>query len=83
MLIVAVITVPLLLTYDNDLSFNTVDEIDKSKESVMRINAISEAFGKGDSLPIQVLLKKQARLSMKLTSPISKQSAGISRRLTA
>lgn len=58
MLIVAVITVPLLLTYDNDLSFNTVDEIDKSKESVMGLNAISEAFGKGDSLPIQVLLKK-------------------------
>ena len=58
MLIVAVITVPFLLTYDNDLSFNTVDEIDKSKESVMGLNIISEAFGKGDSLPVQVLLKK-------------------------
>ncbi len=57
-LIVLVITVPLLLTYDNDLSFNTIDEIDQSKESVMGINAISEAFGEGESLPVQVLIKK-------------------------
>lgn len=57
MAIVAVITVPLLLTYDNDLSFNTVDEIDQSKESVKGLNLISEGFGKGDSLPVQVILK--------------------------
>ncbi|MBB4825228.1 RND superfamily putative drug exporter [Sporosarcina luteola] len=58
MLIVAIISIPLLLTYDNDLSFNTVDEIDDSKESVMGLNRISEAFGEGDSLPVQVILKK-------------------------
>ncbi|WP_301107909.1 MMPL family transporter [Sporosarcina sp.] len=58
MLIVAVITIPLLLTYDNDLSFNTVDEIDSSKDSVKGLNLISDAFGEGDSLPVQVLLKK-------------------------
>ncbi|MHA6260104.1 MMPL family transporter [Sporosarcina sp. CAU 1771] len=58
MAIVLVITVPFLLTYDNDLSFNIIDEIDQSKESVMGINAISEAFGEGDSLPVQVILKK-------------------------
>ncbi len=57
MAIVAVITVPLLLTYDNDLSFNTVDEIDQSKESVKGLNLISEGFGSGDSLPVQVVLK--------------------------
>lgn len=57
MAIVTVITVPLLLTYDNDLSFNTVDEIDQSKESVKGLNLISEGFGKGDSLPVQVILK--------------------------
>ena len=57
MAIVAIITVPLLLTYDNDLSFNTVDEIDQSKESVKGLNLISEGFGKGDSLPVQVILK--------------------------
>lgn len=62
MLIVAVITIPLLMTYDNDLSFNTVDEIDDSKESVMGLNRISEAFGEGDSLPVQVILKKDTKI---------------------
>lgn len=62
MLIVVVITVPLLLTYNNDLSFNTIDEIDNSKESVMGLNVISEAFGEGDSLPVQVLLKKDSSI---------------------
>ncbi|MFD1929803.1 MMPL family transporter [Sporosarcina siberiensis] len=62
MLIVAVITVPLLLTYDNDLSFNMIDEIDQSKESVMGLNAISKAFGEGDSLPVQVILKKDSSM---------------------
>lgn len=62
MLIVAVITIPLLLTYDNDLSFNTVDEIDDSKESVMGLNRISEAFGEGDSLPVQVILKDDKKI---------------------
>ncbi|WP_432353348.1 MMPL family transporter [Sporosarcina sp. A2] len=62
MAIVAVITVPLLLTYDNDLSFNTVDEIDQSKESVKGLNLISEGFGKGDSLPVQVILKSDTSI---------------------
>ncbi|REB07852.1 MMPL family transporter [Sporosarcina sp. BI001-red] len=62
MAIVAVITVPLLLTYDNDLSFNTVDEIDQSKESVKGLNLISEGFGKGDSLPVQVILKSDSSI---------------------
>ncbi|PIC70894.1 hypothetical protein CSV77_06200 [Sporosarcina sp. P16b] len=60
MAIVAIITIPLLLTYDNDLSFNTVDEIDGSKESVKGLHLISDAFGEGDSLPVQVLLKKDS-----------------------
>ncbi|AXH98321.1 MMPL family transporter [Sporosarcina sp. PTS2304] len=63
MLIVAVITIPLILTYDNDLSFNTVDEIDSSKESVKGLNLISDAFGEGDSLPVQVLLKKDTAIA--------------------
>ena len=62
MVIVAIITIPLLLTYDNDLSFNTVDEIDSSKESVKGLNLISDAFGEGDSLPVQILLKKDSSI---------------------
>ncbi|PWA09683.1 MMPL family transporter [Pueribacillus theae] len=57
-LIVAVIAIPLLFTYDNDLSYNTVDEIGKGYESVKGLDAISAGFGEGDSLPVQVILKK-------------------------
>lgn len=60
--VVAIITIPLLLTYDNDISFNTIDEIDSSRESVMGLNRISDAFGEGDSLPVGVILKKDGKI---------------------
>lgn len=57
MLVVAIITIPLLLTYDNSLSFNTVDEIGDDYESVKGLRAIENGFVKGDSLPVQVVIK--------------------------
>ncbi|MGI2328758.1 MMPL family transporter [Planococcus sp. YIM B11945] len=62
MLVVAVITVPLLFTYDDLLSFNTVDEIGSEYESVKGLRAIEDGFGKGDSLPVQVIVKSDERL---------------------
>ncbi|WP_088007413.1 MMPL family transporter [Indiicoccus explosivorum] len=59
MLTVAIITVPLLFTYGNELSFNTVDEIGPDYESVQGLRAIEEAFGKGDSLPVQVIINSE------------------------
>lgn len=63
MLVVAVITVPLLFTYDNLLSFNTVDEIGSEYESVKGLRAIEAGFGKGDSLPVQVIVKSDDSLT--------------------
>lgn len=63
MLVVAVITVPLLFTYDNSLSFNTVDEIGSEYESVKGLRAIEEGFGQGDSLPVQVIVKSDESLT--------------------
>lgn len=63
MLVVAAITVPLLLTYDNSLSFNTVDEIGDNYESVQGLRAIEEGFGKGDSLPVQVIIQSDETLA--------------------
>lgn len=63
MLVVAAITVPLLLTYDNSLSFNTVDEIGDDYESVQGLRAIEEGFGKGDSLPVQVIIQSDETLA--------------------
>ncbi|EGA91169.1 MMPL domain-containing protein [Planococcus donghaensis MPA1U2] len=68
-LVVALITVPLLFTYDNSLSFNTVDEIGSEYESVKGLNAIEEGFGKGDSLPVQVIVKSDETLTSRETVP--------------
>lgn len=69
MLVVAIITVPLLFTYDNDLSFNTVDEIGGEYESVKGLRAIEDGFGKGESLPVQVLFKSDDALTDEDTIP--------------
>lgn len=62
MVVVGVITVPLLFTYDDALSFNTVDEVGNSYESVKGLRAIEDGFGQGDSLPVQVLLSNDEKL---------------------
>lgn len=69
MLVVALITVPLLFTYDNDLSFNTVDEIGDEYESVKGLRAIEDGFGKGESLPVQVIFKSADALTDEETIP--------------
>ncbi|KIL43585.1 hypothetical protein KP77_32910 [Jeotgalibacillus alimentarius] len=62
MLVVAAITVPLLFTYDEALSFNTVDEIGDNYESVKGLRAIEDGFGQGDSLPVNVILSDEESL---------------------
>ncbi|MCP3763461.1 MMPL family transporter [Domibacillus sp. A3M-37] len=69
MLVVALITVPLLFTYDGELSFNTVDEIGNEYESVKGLDAISEGFGKGDSLPVTVIMSGEKDLVTEETVP--------------
>jgi len=62
-LVVALITIPVLFTYDDARSFNTVDEIGDDYDSVRGLNLISEGFGQGESLPVQVILKQDGDLS--------------------
>lgn len=69
MLLVALITVPLVFSYDNDLSFNTVDEIGSEYESVQGLEAIEAAFGKGNSLPVQIVVKDDGELNGEQTVP--------------
>ncbi len=59
LVIVAIITVPLLLTYNGQLSFNTVDEIGDDYGSVKGLKAIEEGFGKGESLPLNIVIKAE------------------------
>ncbi|WP_100332888.1 MMPL family transporter [Bacillus xiapuensis] len=69
MLVVAIIAIPLLFTYDNQLSYNTVDEIGSDYDSVKGLEAIEEGFGKGDSLPVQVILKEKKEAVSESTVP--------------
>ncbi|OMP68399.1 MMPL family transporter [Domibacillus epiphyticus] len=68
-LVVAVITVPLLLMYDGELSYNTVDEISSDYESVKGLHAIQEGFGKGDSFPVNVIVKGNEDIVSESTVP--------------
>ncbi|MFP3323024.1 MMPL family transporter [Planococcus sp. SIMBA_160] len=69
MLLVAAITVPLLFSYNNDLSFNTVDEISSDYESVKGLDAIEDAFGAGNTMPVQVVIKGEESLTAEETIP--------------
>lgn len=69
MLLVAAITVPLLFSYNNDLSFNTVDEISSDYESVKGLDAIEAAFGAGNTMPVQVVIRSDESLAVEGTVP--------------
>ncbi len=62
MVVVAIITVPLLFTYDDQLSFNTVNEIGSDYDSVKGLDAIEEGFGNGDSLPVKVIIQQDKEI---------------------
>ncbi|UOQ42765.1 MMPL family transporter [Halobacillus salinarum] len=56
-LVVALITVPFLLLYNGKLSYNTVNEIGSGYDSVKGLHAIEDGFGKGESLPLTIIVK--------------------------
>ncbi|NDI36282.1 MMPL family transporter [Chengkuizengella sediminis] len=62
LLIVAVVTVPFLLTYTNQVSYNSIDEVSDSYESVQGFKLLSEKFTPGKALPSTVVLKAKQQL---------------------
>ncbi|WP_026905611.1 MMPL family transporter [Paucisalibacillus globulus] len=57
LLIVAVIVVPALVSYDGDKSYNSLEEIGDSYKSVKGFNYISDSFGPGQTMPTTVVLE--------------------------
>ncbi|WP_077324936.1 MMPL family transporter [Virgibacillus siamensis] len=57
LLIVAVITVPALLTYDGAKSYNSLEEIGDEYGSVEGFNMIADSFGPGQTMPSTVVVK--------------------------
>ncbi|WP_416827997.1 MMPL family transporter [Ectobacillus polymachus] len=62
LLVVAVIIVPLLFTYNGKLSFNSIDEIGENYESVKGFNTIADSFGPGEVMPVQVVVEGKEKL---------------------
>lgn len=77
MLVVAVIVGPFLATYSGKLSFNSLEEIGPSYDSVKGFNIISDSFGPGQSLPSTIVIKNDDRMDtaeyMGLAEKISRE----------
>ncbi|UTI42352.1 MMPL family transporter [Niallia sp. RD1] len=62
LLVVACICVPFLVTYDGDLSFNSLEEISDDYPSIKAFNAIADSFGPGESMATTVIIKNDDEL---------------------
>ncbi|WP_342539829.1 MMPL family transporter [Heyndrickxia sp. FSL K6-6286] len=63
--IVAIFTVPLIISYDGDLSFNSLDEIGEEYESVRAFNLVADSFGPGEMMPIKVVIENDESVKSK------------------
>lgn len=62
LLITAAVTVPVLLTYDGEVSFNSLQEVGDNASSIKAFNIISESFGDGQSMPAQIVIKNDEKM---------------------
>jgi len=63
--IVAFITIPLLISYNGKLSFNSLDELGNDYESVQAFNIVSDSFGSGEIMPVTVFLENDESMKSK------------------
>ncbi|MFR9709434.1 MMPL family transporter [Paenibacillus sp. MB22_1] len=77
LLIVAAVTVPFVITYTGNVSFNSMEEIGGEYESVKAYNIISESFEPGESLPSTIVIKNDEPMDnaeyMALAEKISRE----------
>ncbi|MCP8968035.1 MMPL family transporter [Ectobacillus ponti] len=63
LLVVAVIIVPLFISYKGNLSFNSLNEIGEGYDSVKGFNTIADSFGPGEIMPVQVVIESKKNLN--------------------
>lgn len=61
--IVAVITVPVLVTYEGNLSFDSLEEIGDDYASVKAFNVIAKSFNPGEAMPTQIVMKNDEAMN--------------------
>lgn len=60
--IILVITLPTLLTYDASKSYDSLAEIGDNYDSVKGFNAVADSFGPGQTMPTSVVLKTNNKM---------------------
>ncbi|RPJ99703.1 hypothetical protein BSBH6_03715 [Bacillus subtilis] len=67
--ITVIITLPFILTYDDQISFDSTAEISSDYKSVRALEAIKDGFGEGKAFPINVVVKGDKDLKTADTIP--------------
>ncbi|WP_071394560.1 efflux RND transporter permease subunit [Bacillus tuaregi] len=62
LLLVAVICVPFLFTYDGTLSFNSLEEVSDDVPAIKGFNVISDSFSPGEALSTQIVLQNDEKM---------------------
>lgn len=62
LLVVAAVCVPFLVTYDRELSYNSLEEISGDVYSIQAFDAIADSFGPGESMPTQIVIKNDEKM---------------------
>ncbi|MBN3554386.1 MMPL family transporter [Fictibacillus nanhaiensis] len=77
LILVAIICVPFLVTYDGKLSFNSLEEISGDVSSIQAFNVIEKSFGAGESMPTNIVIKNDEQMDstsyMELAEKISQE----------
>lgn len=63
LLIVAAIVAPFFMTYDGNLSFNSLDEIGEDYDSVKAFTIIADSFGPGEAMPAKIVIQHDRELN--------------------
>lgn len=76
-ILVVIISVPFLFTFQDQLSFNSLEEISDDYPSIKGFNLIADSFGPGESMPTQIVIKNDDQLNtsdyISLTDKISQE----------
>ncbi|WP_042462045.1 MMPL family transporter [Neobacillus dielmonensis] len=62
LVIVAVVCVPFLVTYDGTLSFNSLEEVSDDIPAIKGFNAIADSFSPGEAMSTQVVIKNDEKM---------------------
>ncbi len=79
LLIVGAVSIPFLVAYDGDLSYNSLNEAGDDVPSIKAFDIIADSFGPGQSMPTQIVIKNDEAMDsaeyLGLAEKISKEVA--------